>query len=834
MRNVLLNTLLSAIALTTLNVSATVTLESETKIADNALHFDGKKDTNADVKDLTNQQLIEENEYHYHFGPSISAHGDAVKVYKHYVFMTWYRGGKNDRHVMLSRLNTQTNTVKTIEFPHRHTGYLGEWWIGESHNTIGLAVSPLNGTIHMVYDMHGYDNGTRSGRFKDDYFRYSYSVAGAAELSDSEFTLDKFVKDTSSISQGDDDYKHLSMTGDLADRDNFSNLTYPKFFTNNDGQLILYMRKGSSNNGAYVFNSYDAASEKWSTFTHFNYNHQRDKGNAYNWGLYGNMKYVNGKLRVGFQQRTDIKDDKYLYQNGLYYAYSDAPDGVGEWFNHKGDAMTWPLVNSDEIKIYEPGDLVTTQAIDQVHIVGNFDWTVTTKGDVHFVHRVKDSENKKTVFAHTYKPAGASDFITSTNFNGAEEIYTAGDDIYIIGLDDGKPYVETTKGGTNNFTRVYQATEGNFHHGVVYVKQGKVYYYLMKNGTGSARPIYLQIIDLGLSQSTVTFASDDMTVLEGYQSLAIRTEQVGEDNTNLIESVALYIDEQLVSTLHNPPFEWTTSESQLQNLAAGSYQLKAQAMNAQGHTSQATTTLTVVDPTPTIEFSTAEQIKTEGYQSLAVNVVAATPIASRTIDNVTLFVDGSEVSKKTKAPYQWSQADAKLKALAVGNHTIKAVVTDSENLQSEVTQSLLVKADNTKPTISFVQNAITLSQGYTQISLGVNASTSNVSSSIESIALYLEDQLVSVEQKSSYQWTQAYSQLANLTPGTYAATAVATDSKGLTKDASITITIKAQANNSDKPSSDNQGTGGGGSTPLGMLVLSMIAILRRAKLQSRR
>ncbi|MDU0352577.1 BNR-4 repeat-containing protein [Paraglaciecola aquimarina] len=169
--------------------NAEVTLEDQIKITDIGLHFDGQ-DVGFNVPDNGTDK------YDYHFGRNISAHGDAVKTYKHYVFMTWYRGGKDDRHVMLSRYNTATGKVKHIEFPHQHTGFRGDWWIGESHNTIGLAVSPQNGTIHIVYDMHAYDNNKYDGKFKDDYFRYSYSVAGAAEVSDEEFTLEKFVKDT--------------------------------------------------------------------------------------------------------------------------------------------------------------------------------------------------------------------------------------------------------------------------------------------------------------------------------------------------------------------------------------------------------------------------------------------------------------------------------------------------------------------------------------------------------------------------------------------------------------------------------------------------------------
>lgn len=482
------------------DTDSTVTLESQTKITDGALHFDG---VDLNFKNFKNPS--KGSKYDFFFGKNISAHGDAVKPYKHYVFMTWYKGGKDNRNVMLSRYNTLTGSVKTIEFPHQHTGFRGDPLVGESHNTIGLAVSPINGSIHMVYDMHAYTDTNHGGKFKDDFFRYTYSVPGAAEVSDEEFTLDQFVKDTSAVSQGDDDYKHLTMTGDLADRDNFSALTYPKFFATTDGTLLLYMRWGGNNNGAYYFNKYDAEKQKWTTFTPFNHKDQKTHGNAYNWGLYGYMKYVNGKLRVGFQQRSADNSDRYKYQNGVFYAYSDHPDGMGSWKNHKGEPMTWPLVNTDEIKIYEPGDYISHQEPNSVYIVGNFDWTVTAKEDVHIISTVRSAKAKRPdyeeVNIHAYKPAGATDFTISTDFTGAQSIYTAGDDVYIIGLGkSGYPYVEKAKGGTNDFVRVYEQTKGiKFDHGTIHIQDGKVYYYLMEKGAGNSIPLHLQIIDLDIN-----------------------------------------------------------------------------------------------------------------------------------------------------------------------------------------------------------------------------------------------------------------------------------------------------------------------------------------------
>ena len=125
---------------------------------------------------------------------------------------------------------------------------------------------------------------------------------------------------------------------------------------------------------------------------------------------------------------------------------------------------------------------------------------MTERGDVHLIGKVSNIKRTQAVNVHTYKPAGAKEFITSTDFAGADKIYTAGNDIYIIGLTrGGRPYIEKGIGGTNKFTRVYEAKSGKrFRHGNVYIKNGKLYYYLMERGTGTTQPIYLQVIDLDI------------------------------------------------------------------------------------------------------------------------------------------------------------------------------------------------------------------------------------------------------------------------------------------------------------------------------------------------
>ena len=545
--------------------NAQVTLEKEVKITDNVMYMDGKK---VDLNDKSNNPYG----FDYVYGRSLTPHGDCVKAYDTYVFLTWYKGGKENRNVMLTRYNTETGTMATIEFPHRHTGYLDRWWIGNTHNTIAVGISPKDGTIHMVYDMHR--NGNVAA-FANDYLRYSYSKKNGATVPDNEFTLDLFVP-------SNNNYKHLAFPG-INDVNTTRLLTYPAFFTNDEGDLFMKNRFGYSRNGKFLWAKYDG--NDWQGYNDFNYTSAQNHGSQFSWGLYGDIKYVNGKIRIGFQRRSGDRNDKYLYQNGMYYAYSDDPSGLTQWKDHLGKSFSRPLGDADKIKIYEPGDLVSTTQKDQVYIVGGFDWTVTDNEDVHFIGKVRDDENKKTVYHHTYKPAGATEFITSTDFSGAETIYAAGNNIYMIGLNgSGRPLIRKALGGTNQFTKVYEQTSGKrFEKGELFIYEGKVYYYLLEDNSANnddSRTTYLQIIDLNIEEGPTPFAvnlaspSNNQSFDEGetVQLFATATADEGE-----ITKVQFFVDNTLVNEDTSVPysFDWNPT-------AIGSYTIKAVAFKTGG------------------------------------------------------------------------------------------------------------------------------------------------------------------------------------------------------------------------------------------------------------
>ena len=558
------------------------------------------------------------------------------------------------------------------------------------------------------------------------------------------------------------------------------------------------------------------------------------------------MKYVNGKLRVGFQQRSSDNTDRYTYQNGVYYAYSDQAEGFGEWKNHKGEPMTWPLVNSDEIKVFEPGDYISHQEANSVYIVGSFDWTVTAKGDIHIISLVRSTDRNRPdfeqVYIHSYKPAGADEFIHSTDFVGASNIYTSGDNVYIIGLRNGYPYVEKAVGGTNDFERVYEQTEGTqFDHGTVYIKDGKVYYYLMErfaNGITTSQPLHLQIIDLDLAadatRPSVSFTQSAMTVDEGYDKLSLTINATSPVEDRTIESVTLYLNGELVRTDDSVPYlfghgskphetgamGWLETHTPNPNpLGAGVHTFKAVAIDSEGQSSEAYMQLTVKSNAPLVSFASSEMTLDYGFEKLALGIEASSPDENRTIESVTLYLNDELVRVDNSVPYLFGHGSKPHETgamgwleshtpnpnpLAPGVHTFKAVVLDSEGEKSEAEMTLTVNGLPQPPTVSFPKSVIEVYEGYEKLGMTLTAESPVEGRSVVSVTLYRNDELVRVDTRPVWNFGHSHAPYEfgamgwldthepNPSPlgvGEHTFKAVAEDSEGLTGEDFMTLIV---------------------------------------------
>lgn len=476
-------------------------LEYETKISDSALYFDGDK-----VADPLTAFDRTDGLYDYAFGPRINPDGDCIATYGEFIFLTWYKGGKNNRQVMLTRLHLPTKNQVTIEFPHQHNGYHNRSFIGESHNTIAVGISPIDETIHLLYDMHSYSSTRPSnGSLSEDYFRYSVSLPGVATMPDSSFKLNAFNPKRLYLKEGED----------------YTDKTYPTFINSDDGALYVSMREGGTENGAYQLAKYDG--KAWSNWYNFNQLSARTNGLDYHWGPYGSFKYLDGKFRIGFATRKKIKTDPWVLNNGFHYAYSNAPDGDGDWYNFRNELIETPLVDPTQLLLVEPGKQVNYSDTSSVRIATSPEWSVTSNGSVHFVSNSVQGPDT-TVNVHAFQGPKDTGFIVSTDFPGGNMV-SIGDSVYLLALEDKQPVLYRTYAGTNEWEELYRSTGGTrFRFGNILENEGKIYYFGLVIGAGSAQPIHLQVF---APKITTTMKMDTVVTALYKNSVTIDTTFIG-------------------------------------------------------------------------------------------------------------------------------------------------------------------------------------------------------------------------------------------------------------------------------------------------------------------
>ena len=392
----------------------------------------------------------------FQFSSRITPQGDCVDVINGYVFVTWYRGGMDDRRVMLSRKRIGSGNWRTIEFPHRHVGFRTDPTIGDSHNTIAVSVCPLDNTIHMLYDMHSYD----PVQLPDDFFNYSVSVKNAAFVPDDQFTLALFQPKRT----------YLEPTG------NYSDATYPEFNRGEDGSLIATWRIGGSGNGDVFYSRYDGAA--WSVPLKFSTGENSNPSNR--WSIYGKMKFEGGKLGYGFSIRWGrSRADDIPFNSGFFYAEATPPFGPNDWRDADGNRVTLPITDPNVVKVGEPTELGIGNLI-----TGGADWSRTTNGGIHFM-TVVDRQ-----FVHQYRPLGARAFRVDLNAP-LSDMYAAGDYVLMADSFRGRPLIRIAREGTSDWQELYRENSGPTmdYYNVALEGDTLVYYSRSPVGSGADRTV---------------------------------------------------------------------------------------------------------------------------------------------------------------------------------------------------------------------------------------------------------------------------------------------------------------------------------------------------------
>ena len=403
----------------------------------------------------------------YKFGKRITPHGDCIDVLNGYMFVTWYKGGMDKRNLMVSRKKIDGGSWQTIEFPDRHIGYQGNPTIGDSHNTAAIIVCPIDSTIHLLYDMHAY---SKSG-FPSNFFNYRVSLKGKAFVSDAEWNISIFNDKRNYLKNGV----------------NYERSTYPGFNRFDDGRIMADIRFGGSGNGNDQYAIYDG--NEWSANIQFNNGNQPVADEVYS--IYGSYKYMNGRFYNGFSIRYSLAntDDNFKYQinNGLFYAYADSPYGKNDWKDINGNSIAIPMQNPNVVKFAEPCEIGLGNYIS----IGP-QFTITQNNDIHFLTKVTGKP------VHFYKKQSDSDFKWTTNCPSPDgDLFSIGDNILLVTLENDRPVFKVSPGGENNWTTILKMTTGDaLRHCNVAMDGNKIIIYAMTKGSGKAQPLKVLTFDV--------------------------------------------------------------------------------------------------------------------------------------------------------------------------------------------------------------------------------------------------------------------------------------------------------------------------------------------------
>ncbi|MFC7335939.1 BNR-4 repeat-containing protein [Haloferula chungangensis] len=392
----------------------------------------------------------------YHYNANISPRGDCVAVVNGYIFFGWYKGGMTNRNLMISRKKIGSGGWVTVQLPHKNTLIQpGNKW-GDSHSTISVGVSKIDGTVHIFYDHH------------NDPLKYIVTKKNIAFAPDADFKLSNFESTRGYLVPGQP-----------------ITITYPKITTNADGEIILNYRKGSAVGGNEMVHVYNGAS--WSSNKQVTRGgglpHVAEEDKNY---AYGVPYFNNGNVYYAWSVRWAAKKDQGVLNEGVYLAKC-GPDMTSMWEDLNGVKHALPIQDYAPFLIDLPASNAGKGSSGGPGLV------VSEEGDVHVTY---DGRGSGSTYEYTYtRKAGETSF---TKHNGTRKtglswnnrFYTINASGSSIRITSGEP------GSTNYVTELVHNTSRSFGVSASYIDDGKLVLIVSENKQSDKKDIYSYVFQL--------------------------------------------------------------------------------------------------------------------------------------------------------------------------------------------------------------------------------------------------------------------------------------------------------------------------------------------------
>lgn len=325
---------------------------------------------------------------------------NAIMTYKGYQYVTYWN---NISRVCLARKKLPVGQWEVIEFkdytvsPSR---------VADNHYTISMGICENDGTIHLAFDHH------------NDELHYRKSVIDLANKP-SEFAW-------TAASFGAKQNYLVSGTA-------ISNVTYPRFISKPNSDLLFECRLGWSGDGDDFLWEYAAKSGTWTYI-----------GEYLNGTSVGENAYINGiqydssgRLHVSWvwRQTPDAQTN-----HDIYYGYSD--DDGRSWKN--AAAQTIGFANSNPMKMSSPGLKIWTIGTNR-GLINQESQAVDNNGGIHILQSYIDAGVANTGFwnsrisngmlHHIYQDESGTwhnDVLAPSTRNRSEIAVDANNNVYVV------------------------------------------------------------------------------------------------------------------------------------------------------------------------------------------------------------------------------------------------------------------------------------------------------------------------------------------------------------------------------------------------------------------
>lgn len=595
----------------------------------------------------------------FHYAPSISPRGDCFTVVNGYVFFGWYKGGMRNRDLMISRKKIGSGKWVTVQLPHKNTliGAGNKW--GDSHKTISVGVSKIDGTVHIFYDHH------------NDPLKYIVSKKNIAFAPDSQFKRANFERTRENLAPGQK-----------------VRMTYPKITHNEMGEIILNYRAGAAVGGNEIVNVYNG--DQWTRskqITDGRPGRLADNPNRVGWNYaYGVPYYNNGDVYYAFSVRWAEKKSQGILNEGVYLAKT-GPKFTDKWEDLNGNKHDLPIVDFSPFLVANPPSHNGKGSSGGTGVV------VSENGDVHITY---DGRGPGTTHHYTYtRKAGEKEFvrhdgIRRTGLSWNNRFYT------INGSNSGKITISSGEPGTINYrSELVLETGKKFRATSSYLNDGKLVLIASELKQSDKIEIYCYVFELPTNDNnnpqapSVTITSPtEGAEFEVGETIMLKANASDPDGD--LEKVNFKINDGFYKTVTARPFEHTFVPTE-----AGTYKIGALAIDKENAKKEVFVTIKVVEKNnpPVAFFSTpTKNVFEEGYSKLLVTVDASDTDGDDL--RVLLKIDGQEIRQESVAPYEWGHSSSPNSSetlnLTVGEHVLQAVVTDEKGASTTVSKTVTI------------------------------------------------------------------------------------------------------------------------------------------------